>query len=59
MHQGILPEQIRLYTESVAATLRYVKIQKDPFPTPQRSLSRFVPIEWSSQNRLRSSEHRR
>ncbi len=38
MEKGTLqPEQIRLYTEPVAATLRYVKIQKDPFPTPQEA----------------------
>jgi hypothetical protein len=38
MQKGTLqPEQIRLYTEPVAAPLHYVKIQKDPFPTPQEA----------------------
>lgn len=38
MEKGILqPEQMRLYAEPVAAALRYVKIQKDPFPTPQEA----------------------
>ena len=38
MQKGTLqPEQIRLYTEPVAATLHYVKMQKDPFPTPQEA----------------------
>lgn len=38
MQKGTLqPEQIRLYTEPVAANLRYDKIQKDPFPTPQEA----------------------
>lgn len=38
MRKGTLqPEQIRLYTDPVAAPLHYVKIQKDPFPTPQEA----------------------
>ena len=38
MEKGTLqPEQVRLYMEPVRASLRYVKIQKDPFPTPQEA----------------------
>ena len=38
MEKGTLqPEQMRLYAEPVAAALRYVKIQKDPFSTPQEA----------------------
>ena len=38
MEKGTLqPEQMRLYAEPVAAALHYVKIQKDPFPTPQEA----------------------
>ena len=38
MEKGTLqPEQVRLYMEPVRASLRYDKIQKDPFPTPQEA----------------------
>ncbi len=38
MKKGTLqPEQLRLYMEPVAATLRYVDMDKDPFPTPQEA----------------------
>ena len=38
MEKGTLqPEQVRLYMEPVRACLRYDKIQKDPFPTPQEA----------------------
>ena len=38
MEKGTLPpEPVRLYMEPVRACLRYDKIHKDPFPTPQEA----------------------
>lgn len=38
MKTGTLqPEQLRLYTEPVAAALRYDEMHKDPFSTPQEA----------------------